>query len=890
MPPKRRALTTIGLLGLAGLAVVILVGRWAGARLQPHVAGACYAVAHGRPNQDAPLVTRLYGYACDLGHGKACLELGDLARPHLNEAAGVQTMERAYNRACDLGELRACDVLAGYYRGGSYLRSDPVRRAELVVRLCQAGDGAACGTLAREDVAAPAEAQRVLKDACRVDSGECISLSRFFGRHPEIDPDGRLAIDALDKPCQDRAFASEWPVCHDLGELLQQHPEQDPDGRRAAAVHEKACAAHPFGCEALGDHLMAHAALDPGHQRAAAAYAKACERAAEVESRNPNPKPCQALLKVLIERGDLRHSSSDGLRILRGLCHERHVLCGRSADALLAAEKATAVSQDVLELYRAGCNWGPDPLACLRIAGFYGEAPMSERQRADAVAYVDNVCRAEAEFCCSFLIERTTALIGRYASDCPDPSCSPAESLAAEGRTSRAYQPAAEILKREAAFCATRKNGCLPARKAIEKLSSTCASPSEAQYDACFALSVLHRDGIFVQQDAARAEQLAARVVQLQRRACEAVCEGEACADGACFHLGNAYLKGKGVPRDKAQAIWAYQKGCERGGHDTCAALVRLQLDGTLTPEEWGVARAILDRRCRGDAPPLCDALAHLEGREDTGEDAVAARRRDVEILRANSRKASRAGPRLSIQMIQWESLEKLGSTTLWETKPGVASTVRELTIDDVDEHSTVDYVVEGCPNCTLELEVRTLLEPSVSSESAPCFIPAFVQVRRGAPLRYTGNGMHGVRLKGWIATGWVESSESGAPLLAPQDFDRFVDAARAQCDDYVFSMGVGRYVGMLASSDGWQSWFGGTWFDERDTGAKGKEASDEAAGLVADHAAKLLRERVRSDPSILNSLWDPTRLEIRGRWTNGKGMTQSLPTVIYEYKNLLMI
>jgi TPR repeat protein len=92
-----------------------------------------------------------------------------------------------------------------------------------------------------------------------------------------------------------------------------------------------------------------------------------------------------------------------------------------------------------------------------------------------------------------------------------------------------------------------------------------------------------------------------------------------ACCEGfgsSCGEVGALYERGKGVPRSEAKALVWYQRGCEKGESDVCAALARLlEKQGQLAR-----ARRLYEQQCFQEAAlcPSCDDPRYWRGHAES--------------------------------------------------------------------------------------------------------------------------------------------------------------------------------------------------------------------------------------------------------------------------------
>jgi hypothetical protein len=244
------------------------------------------------------------------------------------------------------------------------------------------------------------------------------------------------------------------------------------------------------------------------------------------------------------------------------------------------------------------------------------------------------------------------------------------------------------------------------------------------------------------------------------------------------------------------------------------------------------------------------------------------------ERYEAETRRAVReaaAGPRLTIQLLHQqqahdESARKStqwSASTLWSTT-GSAPGPQSLPIaGDVDiALSAIYFLVEGCPQCALELEVVRRLEPGGSIEESTLVIRGFTRTLRSAPIRFSGNGLQRLSL--------AEDSRHpvGAAVLRGKEVDRFLSAAKTQVGSSAL------YSSICSPPEDWLP-------AEAGDGDASESALRRRLLLETE---RRLRECVHRDPSLLNGLFTITRIEVHGRWQDGQGQSRALPTLVHEY------
>lgn len=91
-----------------------------------------------------------------------------------------------------------------------------------------------------------------------------------------------------------------------------------------------------------------------------------------------------------------------------------------------------------------------------------------------------------------------------------------------------------------------------------------------------------------------------------------------AATPGRAPRSGEAYRLGSGVPRDFAQALMAFERGCTKGEGKVpaCLGLAELHREGSGVDKDEARALTILDTACTGDEPSCCAhlGLLHVEG------------------------------------------------------------------------------------------------------------------------------------------------------------------------------------------------------------------------------------------------------------------------------------
>lgn len=116
---------------------------------------------------------------------------------------------------------------------------------------------------------------------------------------------------------------------------------------------------------------------------------------------------------------------------------------------------------------------------------------------------------------------------------------------------------------------------------------------------ACTSLGYMHRDGLGVAQDEARA-------VDLYRQGCDG---GNA---NGCTHLGWMYRNGLGVAQDYARAVDLYRQGCDGGSAIGCANLGVMYEHGRGVAQDDARAVDLYRQGCDGGHANGCTSLANM--------------------------------------------------------------------------------------------------------------------------------------------------------------------------------------------------------------------------------------------------------------------------------------
>lgn len=117
------------------------------------------------------------GLACDLGHMRGCLHLGQLVSSGRGGPTDVTAGQRLQERACDGGDIEACTLLGMHYQDEDNAEPDFLLARTYFARACDLA-------LAPEDVM------------------PCTFLTSEYTARPGLPPDAALARRAQAKMCE----------------------------------------------------------------------------------------------------------------------------------------------------------------------------------------------------------------------------------------------------------------------------------------------------------------------------------------------------------------------------------------------------------------------------------------------------------------------------------------------------------------------------------------------------------------------------------------------------------------------------------------------------------------------------------------------------------------
>ncbi|HVV85043.1 MAG TPA: tetratricopeptide repeat protein, partial [Kofleriaceae bacterium] len=491
----------------------------------------CYEA--GLSYRDGELVPADHARALDLfrrgclrGSPDACEEGADLS---LAAAGGADAALALYRAGCDGGRGETCTRLGDVLRDGEGVKADPAGAAAAYRAGCEARhpDGVACTSLARAYQAGrgvgadPAAALAALTRGCRLgDNGSCFELDGAAAAAHADDATRAATLQAMQDACDDSAERVE-DACLAAARILAEGgtlAARDP--RRARALADASCQrGYRHACLMLAD-------LDLGGVGAVADRGRASDRYRALCDEDVT-EACWKLANLLAED----HHADDAARLYQRACDDgMGAGCNSWGYALFTGQGADWSTADAMAAYRKACELG-DAYGCANVGELLelgvGAAPDVD----GAAAAYRQACTDDTAAGCARLArlyERGHGTHDRaevtrlYRRACEEEGAPEAcHALARRVREDRG--PAGEAARLDV--------------RAVDLARSLSADNPYFAY----VLGTFHQDGVALDADHAAA-------ARWYQRAC----------DGreplGCLAIGEAYLAGDGVPRDRARA------------------------------------------------------------------------------------------------------------------------------------------------------------------------------------------------------------------------------------------------------------------------------------------------------------------------------------------------
>ena len=235
----RVELEPVGAPALEGAAADLVVAKCAQGFAMSD--GKC--VRLDKPHQCKPGDAKDCTSQCDAGDAASCATLAVMHREGAGVAKDLAKAAELGKRACDKDVMVGCRVVAGATLDGGK-KKERAAALELLVRACNAGDGAGCvelGVARLGDPKTAGDSQYAFRRAC-YGGGEiegCVWLGTLYSEGKGgLTANPKLAVPFFEKGCK----GGSAKACDALGDLLAKGGKGVPkDAVRAKALFAKAC-------------------------------------------------------------------------------------------------------------------------------------------------------------------------------------------------------------------------------------------------------------------------------------------------------------------------------------------------------------------------------------------------------------------------------------------------------------------------------------------------------------------------------------------------------------------------------------------------------------------------------------------------------------------------
>lgn len=552
--------------------------------------------------------------ACDGKHGRSCRLLAQAydwgAADLLQDKDKAQKLYQAalpmLEKDCKDKDGKSCWQLGTMHRDGYGAAVDLTKAISLLEKGCAYGSGDACYDLAytydpdaylsyvqgREKLINRDKAFELYEKACnKYDHSYACYQAVMWLKDGKVQGDLGKLEPLAKRVCETSAYSCNvWAVLKDEGKGVAM------DRAGALALYEKACVAgNSIACTTAADRYYAGDGAAYSVKQAITYWEKACElwdskacsRAAEWHLWGDSyaglqPDPARAM--QMFELGCTRGAPD---------------ACMRAGDLELAGTEGSGVSdpKKAAEYYMTACNYSYSS-ACTLLGDLYADGRATGTpDLASAALYYEQSCQQYGYYYGGYSYADMTGC--RKAVDMKRTGNGVAKDIHAAGvlqiTVCRNWGSVddcllADKLLAEAAVADDYAKGDV-----FYRLDDGCRSDYAEDYPVetnCVALALMQRDGSY----------------SIQKNPKESVRRLKESCDRynmeACFHLGAAYEKGLGEPKDLDQARVRYTMACDNGFREACVAMARVAGD----PRE---AVEVFARLCKEEHAGACGGAAN---------------------------------------------------------------------------------------------------------------------------------------------------------------------------------------------------------------------------------------------------------------------------------------